>query len=66
MKNDYKSIYYKDLEVIIDKAVADTIRETHTLCTAGDLQADCVLKNRMAGIFDLKDKLTDLLSKEDE
>ena len=56
-KSKYDTIYLRDLQQIIKDCTIATIRATHELLTGTDTTTDFALKCRLAGIFDVTDRI---------
>ena len=58
-----KNLFYPyEIENLIDTATAQLVREELTLVAGTDNESDCPLRNRLAGIFDLGDKVKAMLA----
>ena len=66
MANEYKSFYLKDLKDTIDRVTVDVIRENATDLAGTDSTGDCPLRHRLAGIFDMADRLREALEEEED
>ena len=56
-KSKYDCISMKELKQLIEGCTLATIRTTHELMTGTDTTTDFALKCRMAGIFDVTDRI---------
>ena len=56
-KSKYDCISLKELKQLIESCTIATIRATHELMTGTDTTTDFALKCRMAGIFDVTDRI---------
>ena len=56
-KSNYDCIYLKDLKHLIEECTLATIRDTHELMTGTETTSDLALKCRLAGIFDVTDRI---------
>jgi hypothetical protein len=66
MANEYKSFYLKDLKDTIDRVTVDVIRENTTHLAGTDSTGDCPLRHRLAGIFDMADRMKKALEEEED
>ena len=66
MANEYKSFYLKDLKDTIDRVTVDVIRENATDLAGTDSTGDCPLRHRLAGIFDMADRMREALEEEED
>lgn len=66
MANEYKSFYLKDLKDTIDRVTVDVIRENAAYFAGIDSTSDCPLRHRLAGIFDMADRMKKALEEEED
>ena len=66
MANEYKSFYLKDLKDTIDRVTVDVIRENATDLAGTDSTGDCPLRHRLAGIFDMADRMKKAVEEEED
>lgn len=56
-RSKFETIYLSDLKQLIEECTLATIRDTHELMTGTETSADLALKCRLAGIFDVTDRI---------